>query len=293
MEPLKPHLSIENQVELLIDRGLIISDIDSARRFLSTNNYYRFTGYLHDFKIPGSNNYAPGLTFEYVRTLYEFDKKLTRILMYALEDIEETLKTRVSYNITTIHADNPLIYLSPDIYKAHNPYMRFLDHFNDAVRKNAGLPFVKHHQKKYGGRIPFWVAVELLTMGNIHSMYDNFQTYYQKQIAKDYGTSVKILSSWIENLTYTRNHLAHYMRIYNFKFGRTPMQCDNHHTYKVSSQMIFDQILVMSFMYSDPSEWDSYVLSELSRLFETYKDSIQLSCLGFPDNWLEILKRTP
>ncbi len=67
-----------------------------------------------------------------------------------------------------------------------------------------------------------WVAVELFTMGNIHAVYDNFQTPYKKAIAKSFDLNEKILSSWIKNLTYTRNHLAHYMRIYNFNFGRTP-----------------------------------------------------------------------
>lgn len=133
-----------------------------------------------------------------------------------------------------------------------------------------------------------WVAVELFTMGNIHAVYDNFQTPYKKAIAKSFDLNEKILSSWIKNLTYTRNHLAHYMRIYNFNFGRTPKKKKGQPESPVPN-MIFDQIQVMAYMYADREEWDNYILAEMQSIIDKYGAYVSLSSIGFPENWSEML----
>ena len=290
MKELKKHVSLSDQVQLLVSRGLVVSDFEEAEKFLFHVNYYRLSGYLYSFKQPDGVNYFPQTTLEQIQTLYDFDRKFTRILMFALEDIEETFKTRLSYALTSAFPENPLVYLSSEIYRDFKDFERFEHHFHAELHNNRNLPFIKHHIQDYSGQLPMWVAVEILTMGNLSALYKNLLPAYQKKIAQYYETGTEQLKSWITNLTYTRNHLAHYMRIYDFNFGRTPKQCKKHHLYKQSSGRIFDQIYIMSFMYSTPSEWNSYVIPEMAALFENYSEYVHLSALGFPDNWQEILK---
>lgn len=290
MKELKKHLQVSDQINLLISRGLTVNNRTAAEQWLSCVNYYRLSGYLYSFRDK-NGMYLPGTTLEQIRQLYDFDRKLTRILMYALEDIEETLKTRISYALTSAFPADPLIYLQPTIYKSSNDFFRFQSYFFQEINNNKKLPFVEHHIKEYGGQLPMWVAVEIMTMGNLYGIYRNLKTPYQKAIARAYDTGVIQLESWIQNLTYTRNHLAHYMRVYDFNFGRSPVQCKKHHSYKVSSGRIFDQIYLMSFMYSDPIEWNQYIIPELSNLLAFYSKFINLSSIGFPSNWSQILLR--
>ncbi len=229
MKELKKHLSLHEQVEKLTQRGLLISEREKVESALFNINYYRLSGYLHDFKQPKSDSYIDNLSWDILKSIYDFDRKFTRILMYALEDVEETL--------------------------------------------------------------PMWVAVDLFTMGNLHAVYDNLGTKYKKDIARSYNTGPVQLASWIENLTFTRNHLAHYMRIYNFNYGRTPAHCKHHPLACTPTGMVFDQICVMSFMYSDAAEWNGYVLLELERILDAYSDCVSLSCIGFPESWKEILSK--
>lgn len=292
MNELKKHLSVEKQANLLISRGLIINDIEKTERLLSNVNYYRLSGYIHGFKDKKSGLYQQGTSIELVHTLYEFDRRFTRILMYALEDIEETLKTRISYCLSSSFPEDPLIYKKADIYKSEDEFNRFSDIFQKEVKNNQKVPFVKHHFEKYGGEIPIWVAVEIMTMGNMYAIYKNLLTPYRKKIAATYDTGPNQLESWIQNLTYTRNHLAHYMRIYDYSFGRTPAQCTKHHKYKIKSGKIFDQIYIMSFMYSDKEEWNQYVIPEMERLFLQYSGYIRLESLGFPAEWKYIIKKS-
>ena len=289
MKELKKHLSLAEQVTLLESRGLIVADKAEAERLLYHVNYYRLSGYLHGFKQEDGVHYLPGTTLAQIKALYDFDRKLTRILMFALEDIEETLKTRLSYSLTSAFPENPLIYLDGSIYRNQSDFLRFSSLFYHEFKNNRNLPFIKHHIKEYDGNLPMWVAVEILTMGNISAIYKNLKGSYQKVLARSYHTGPVQLENWIENLTFTRNHLAHYMRIYDFSFGRTPTQCKYHHQYKKTSWRIFDQIYIMSFLYSTPTEWNDYVLPEIEALLEEYSEYVKLPALGFPENWREIL----
>lgn len=289
MATLKLHKSLSDQVSLLQSRGLIITDIPDAERFLFDTNYYRLSGYLHDFKDPNTDKYMSGLTLDKVKQIYEFDRRFARIIMYALEDVEGTLKSRFSYTVTSRNPSDPLIYLKPNIYRDYQPYIKFQALFYNEVDANSNLPFVKHHIQHYNGLLPMWVAVELFTMGNLHALYKNVLPAYQKALARSYSTGPVQLENWIENMTYTRNHIAHYMRLYNFNFGRTPKKCYNHMKYSGSSNMIFDQLFVAGQMYSNPDDWNNYVLAEIESLFNRYTGIIDLKSIGFPPDWKTIL----
>ena len=291
MKDLKKHLPLQEQVHLLLNRGLIIDDDNEVMEVLKNVNYYRLSGYLHSFRQPNSDSYIENLTWSRLKSIYDFDRKLTRILLYALEDVEETLKTRLSYTITEKYPDDPLVYLKPTIYRDYKQFLRFQDYFYRTKENNYKLPFVEHHYKEYDGNLPMWVAVELFTMGNLHGIYDNLISVHQKALAKTFGTGPRQFSSWLENLVYTRNHLAHYMRIHNFNFGRTPAECKNHRREFPVTNMIFDQIYVMYCMYSDRSEWRSYVLQEVRAVIDEYSNVVNLSEIGFPENWEEILRK--
>lgn len=289
MKELKKHLSLAEQVSLLESRGLYIADKRKAEQLLYHVNYYRLSGYLHGFKQEDGVNYLPGTTLEQIKSLYEFDRRLTRILMFALEDIEECLKTRLSYSLTSAFPENPLIYLDGSIYRNQQEFLKFSSLFYHEFKSNRKLPFIRHHIKEYGGNLPMWVAVEILTIGNISAIYQNLKTPYQKTLARSYQTGPVQLESWIKNMTYTRNHLAHYMRVYDFNFAHRPVQCKYHHLYKEISGKIFDQIYIMSFLYSAPEEWNNYVLPEIEALLEEYAEYVQLPAIGFPENWRQIL----
>lgn len=215
-EQLKHHKSIEEQIQLLKSRGLIIEDEEAAVEVLERINYYRLSGYLFGYKKNGSEQYVEGTSFNELIRIYEFDAKFTNILMYVLEDIEETFKTRFSYTLSSAFPENPEVYLDTGIYKDIEAFSKFETLFAKAKKTNEGLPFIQHHYKVYGGKLPIWAAVEIMTMGNLHSLYDNLKPCYKKIIAKKYNTGADQLDNWLRNITYTRNHLAHFMRIHKY-----------------------------------------------------------------------------
>lgn len=285
---IKPATTYEQQIELLEKRGLIISDKVKARELLSHLNYYTFTGYLHDFKCD-EGNYVPGLTFEKISNIIEFDKRFRNILMYAIETIEHTLKTKMAYNIA--HNFGPEGHMEAKNFKSVKEHWIFVEKYNSSKANNKNLPFIKHHNINYGGRLPIWVAVEIFTLGMINHLYKNMLTVNQKQIASEFNTGVRQLDSWIENINYIRNLIAHYMRLYNFVLQKTPTKCNYNHKPYIVTHKIFDIIYVMKFLFFDSEEWNNYVISNLSSLFLQYETFIDKDCLGFPSDWEVLLKK--
>jgi|LSQX01.2.fsa_nt_gb abortive infection bacteriophage resistance protein len=143
---IKPATTYHQQIELLESRGLIILDKDKALDILSRLNYYTFTGYLHDFKIDGVA-YKEGLTFEKVYQIIEFDRRFRNILLYTIETIENTLKTKISYNFA--HSFGPEGHLDVRNFKSKAQHDVFIKKLDYNTYNNRNLPFIKHHAKKY------------------------------------------------------------------------------------------------------------------------------------------------
>jgi len=79
----KPHLPYEEQVDLLIRRGLVCADSASTLFWLKRIGYYRLSAYFIPFKDAATGIFRPGTTFEQVIDLYRFDADLRRLVREA------------------------------------------------------------------------------------------------------------------------------------------------------------------------------------------------------------------
>jgi len=72
----KPALTIEQQVNLLIKRGMEISDRNFAQQYLSHVNCYRLRAYWLPFEVQATtvemHQFRVGSTFKNVIALYEW-----------------------------------------------------------------------------------------------------------------------------------------------------------------------------------------------------------------------------
>ena len=101
----KESRSIDEQIELLKQRGMLVGDEGFAARHLAHISYYRLKGYWWDMQSDRANHlFQPDSKLEDVITRYYFDKELRLILFDAIETIEITLRTIDSWQ--TINLDD-------------------------------------------------------------------------------------------------------------------------------------------------------------------------------------------
>lgn len=96
----KPTLSVVNQIALLRQRGLVISDASKASHYLQTIGYYRLSAYFLPYQ-KAQDLFCPEATFNDALELYLFDKRLRMLVMDALERIEIGVRTTISNEMSS------------------------------------------------------------------------------------------------------------------------------------------------------------------------------------------------
>ena len=96
----KPYLSPKEQVELLMSRGMEITDLAKAEECLARIGYYRLSAYWYPFRKEQNgaveDNFKEGTTFSLSLDYYVFDKKLRLLTLDAIERVEIALRTDIA-----------------------------------------------------------------------------------------------------------------------------------------------------------------------------------------------------
>ncbi|MGE5507962.1 MAG: Abi family protein [Chitinophagales bacterium] len=285
--PLKSPTTFDEQVALLRGRGLLIDDEYDAREFLSRVNYYRFTAYLLPFKCD-NGLYKPGTSFETVRRICDFDRRLRSLILAALEPVEVKLRTQMAYYHA--HEYGAAGYEDPRTFVNPRYHDTLMQEIREEVRKQQDKSlFVNHHLKHYGGHFPIWVACELFTFGALSRFYANMRPADRKAVAGAIQCDDYYLVSWLRGLTELRNICAHYARLYFHQLKIRPRFPKG--DYEGPSGYVFDYLYILGRLYRGQKQmWQNEFVSPLEALVGEYQDAIRLEHIGFPDDWCRLLR---
>ncbi len=295
MAELKQPFSFEKQIEHLQNyHNLIISDKEQALKILSEVNYYRLSAYGKGLtKKDNPEQFYDGVSLERIYKLYQFDGKLRTLLYRAIEFLEIRLRTQIAYYIAMHYGAEGYmdVHNFEDINKQDGTsvHQGVLEHFRMECERQKNLPIVKHHENKYSGHYPVWVALELFTFGNLVSLYSIMKPTDRQEIANTYNTDEQRLKSWALALVEMRNICAHYGRIYNMPLKQKPKLYTEHQQYQTKITKLFPLIIAMKRMFGDCDEWLTFSVG-LSDLLDEYAQEVNLSFIAFPKNWKDILE---
>lgn len=295
---IKEPKTFEEQLDILKTRKMIIESDERAIDILKKTNYYRLTAYALQFKE--NDNYNYNISFEVMYKLYQFDKKLRHLVLEVLENIEIALRTYMSYNLSIKYGAKALekasIFRNSKLYNGYDDeigkhHKGLIDEINVEINKNRKELFIKHHLQKYKGNFPIWVVIEIFSFGMLSKTYQNLNLCDQKSISRGcFNVNNKLLVSWLINLSYIRNICAHYGRLYNKKMTVKPKIHMKYNKDNFDKDRLFVSILAIKELSTNIDEWDSFYM-KLSLLIDEYYEVIDLSLIGFPLDWKEILSR--
>ena len=136
MYEIKPAKTIEEQIDILESRGVFIEDRKKVEDVLLSINYYTFSGYLFEFKNEhGTYN---NVSFNKVYNIYLCDKRLKSIILYAIEDIEHNIKTKMAYSMA--HSNGPLGYTKAENFVDAEEHNFLIWSLNRNINRNKKLP---------------------------------------------------------------------------------------------------------------------------------------------------------
>lgn len=86
----KPALTYQEQLERLIDRGLIVENKSKVLHLLENLSYYRISGYLYPLLKENKENhkFKEGSTFESAFQMYCFDRELKQLISGEIEKLK-------------------------------------------------------------------------------------------------------------------------------------------------------------------------------------------------------------
>jgi len=209
----KPWCSYQDQVVLLQQRGLIVTNPTAATDLLSHLNYYRFSGYCVAFER-ARHQFHPNITFEQVHEAYDFDRLLRDLVTEALEWIELDLRTAIAYHFGQQHGS--FGHTDPDRFFHRFHHQKWLEKLHEeAVRSRE--PFVTHFEATYREfpDLPIWMATEVMSFGALSQMFKGLKRIDQKAVSARYGRQPRDMVSWMHQLVYVRNLCAHHSRLWD------------------------------------------------------------------------------
>lgn len=229
-----------------------------------------------------NSNYGKGTPIETVYHIYEFDRRLRNLLFAAIETVEISLKSRLSYFHSKKYG--PLGYLDAATFNRKHNSEKFKSNIKREIENNKNVPFVKHHIEYYDGQFPLWVISELFTFGNISYFYSDLKTSDKKSFS---GANYKNMISWLRCCADLRNICAHYGRLYYRKFSAMPTGLN---ISEPAKRRLWGAILALKTLYPSRNKWNTEFMPTIEALFKEYKTYINLYLIAFPSNWTTQLK---
>ncbi len=208
-----PPLSIEEQIQLLQEKGLNIEPVDDLAHWLSHVSYFRLKHYTNRFKDFTKSNFIPNTKFSQVIDLYLFDRDLKFILFDAIETIEVSFKTVLSNSMAQRFGAH--WYMSRSCFL---PKFDF-DEFSSAIEsevKEADEAAIKHYRRSYDTPTlpPCWMIMEIISFGRMSKMFEHLGARDIKlNICSKFNLPDTILNNWLHCINQLRNRCAHHGRI--------------------------------------------------------------------------------
>ena len=304
----KDFRTIDEQVEILQKKGLIVEDIDEAKEVLLRENYFFLNGYRHLFMVSEKNRtFIKGSTFRELYSLFLFDRYFRNIIFKNVLVIENQLKSILSYQLSKKYGYKEKDYLNPkDFTNDHDKKRRVkdvLEKMKRQIRINSLHHNATAHYANSYGYIPLWVLVKVLSFGIVCELYTILKKEDKIEIADIFNTTPEDLSNYLIILSNYRNLCAHEDIVYENKTERYIEDNIYHEElnipkmdaeYIYGKNDLFAVIIIFKVLLTDDSfrlmlKEIEYEIEKLDGRIDSIPIEKILDRMGFPTNYMDII----
>lgn len=300
--------TIEEQIGILEDRGLVIKDVEKAKEVLLRENYFFINGYRHLFTVKqGSDYFLPGTTFEELYAMFQFDRQIRNTFFKYLLVVENNMKSIISYQLSKKYGYKEKDYLNPDNFSQDSLKVRQVHDILNKMKRQIRVNGQKHsatmHYISKYGYIPMWILVKVLSFGIISELYSILKLEDQDAIASYYHMPSQLLELYISLIANFRNLCAHEDILYDHRTQRAIPDNDIHYRlnipkdedgYIYGKSDLFALVIMLKAFLSDAEFRE--MLNEIGYEIDVLDSKVDvvplvtiLNRIGFPENWRDIL----
>lgn len=304
----KEFKTIDEQVEILKRKGLIIEDEEETKEILLRENYFFINGYrLLLMNSYSDKTFVKGSTFKELYALFLFDRSMRNIIFKYLLIIENQLKSITSYQLSKKYGYQEKDYLNPKNFTEDRSKVRRVKDLIEKMKRQVRINGTKHnatlHYIKNYGYVPMWVLVKVLSFGIVCELYSVLKKEDQIEIASVFNVSTEYLEDFLPILANYRNLCAHEDIMFDYKTEKVIPDTEYHeklNIFKMDDEYIYgkNDIFAVIIMLKYLLRKDDFriMLKEIDyekELLDSRIDSIPiekiLDRMGIPKNYLDLL----
>lgn len=210
-------LEYDDQIRKFMHKGMNITVDKLTVKTFSNVGYYKIKEFAEPLaKLQNSkvSDYS-GLEFKWVISRYFQNKNLRIYLLHAIQDIEQSLATKISFILGKKYGAYG--YLKFNSWGNREKYGKYYlnDHernFKNMLRKKkkqSTLPYLKQSKNQKRGFPTIWLAIDTLSFGDLKYILMTMSRTNLKVIAASFNCTGKELVSWIGCLNLIRNWCCH------------------------------------------------------------------------------------
>lgn len=299
--------NLDEQIDILKSRNLVIEDEERAKNILLKENYFFINGYRHMFLEPNNNKkFIDGTTFDELYSTFIFDRNMRNIMFKHLLVVENNMKSVISYQLSKKYGYKEKEYLDPKNFTQDSIKVRqvhdVLAKMKRQIRVNGKQHSATLHYLSNYGYVPMWILVKVLSFGIIAELFSILKYEDQKSIADIYKMDVQDLSVYLYLLASFRNLCAHEDILYNHRTQKVIPDSKYHsilnidkieNEYAYGKNDLFAVVIMMKQLLSD-SEFSEFIeeigyeIDMLDGKVKVVPLNVILHKIGFPDNWRDI-----
>lgn len=305
----KTFKTLDEQIDILKNKGLVIDDIEATKEILLRENYFFISGYRHlFFKSNESKKFITNTNFREIYGLFNFDRQLRNIIFKNILIIENNIKSVISYNLSKSYGIMERNYLNPKNFTREPEKTRQVNDLIKKMKRQIRVNGFQHeatsHYISNYGYIPPWIVVKVLSFGIVSELYGILKSDDQKDIASVFGVNYQELMSYLTILANYRNLCAHEDIVYEHR-AQKPIYNTKYHQllnipmmdgeYIYGKEDLFAVIIILKQLLRKDDF--TLLLNEISYEVDVLAGKLKvipitkvLDRMGFPENFKELAR---
>ena len=300
--------SLDEQIDILRSKGLIIEDEEMAKEVLLRENYFFINGY----RVLLMNSYSDktfvvGATFRELYSIFLFDRSIRTILFKNLLIIENQLKSVISYQLSKKYGYRDKDYLNPKNFTNDRSKSRrvkdVIEKMKRQIRVNGTHHMATMHYMNNYGYIPLWVLVKVLSFGIVCEVYFILKPEDQVAIADIFGVTTSYLENFLPILANYRNLCAHEDIVYEHRTEKGIINTPYHEKlnipmmdeeYIYGKNDVFAVLIILKYLLRKDDfrllmKEVEYEIEKLNGIVTSVSTKKIFDRMGIPDNYMDLI----
>ena len=213
----KQLLTLQQQIDILKQRGLVIDNETEAISLFDTISYFRLAGYWRLMESDKQKHtFKPGSNFTQVLSLYHFDEELRLLIFAAIQSIEVTVRARLIRIFSERYG--AFWFMDSALADSQTMHQNNINSLQEELNRSED-EFILEHFQKYDtpSMPPVWKTLEVASFGTLSKLYANMNdSAAKKAVSRSFMIpKFEYMRNWLRCITVIRNICAHHARLWN------------------------------------------------------------------------------